>query len=393
MHRLTNGNAAAHKTRPPFPVGETAAANARWFPARMNRTFPFIASCLVLLFIPITMAQADQPPLSRVAFGSCARQNEPQPIWEAIVAKQPQLFLMIGDNIYGDTEDMEVLKAKYAQLGAQPGFQKLKQTCPLLATWDDHDYGVNDGGAEYPCRVESQQIFLDFFEVPAESPCRQRPGVYSAHLFGAPEQRVQVLLLDTRYFRSPLKQGFVPGERGSGVRGKYLPEDSPDATMLGDAQWKWLAEQLRQPARVRIVASSVQVLANEHGWERWGNFPRERQRLFDTIRDSQAEGVVFISGDRHLAEMSRGEVGLGYPVWDITSSSLNTPSGNKTGAGTRFANEINSFRVGLTYFDTNFGLIDIDWAVADPELKLQVCDESGDVVLMQAVKLSELKAK
>lgn len=336
---------------------------------------------------------AEKQTLSRIAFGSCARQFDPQPIWEAIVAAKPQLFLMIGDNIYGDTDDMELLKAKYGQLGAQPGFQKLKQTCPMLATWDDHDYGLNDGGADYKRRVESQQVFLDFFAVPADSPCRSRPGVYSAHLFGPPEQRVQVLLLDTRYFRSPLKQGFVAGERGSGVRGKYVPDDSPEATMLGEDQWKWLGEQLRQPAKLRIVASSVQVLANEHGWERWGNFPRERQRLFDLIRGSKAEGVVFISGDRHLAEMSRGDVGLGYPVWDITSSSLNAPSGNKTGAGTRFANEVNSLRVGLTYFDTNFGLIEIDWTAADPVLKLKVCDESGDVVLMQEVKLSELKAK
>lgn len=347
-----------------------------------------IASCLAL---PANAEPADkQTPLVRIAFGSCARQYDPQPIWDAIVAAKPQLFLMIGDNIYGDTQDMEVLKAKYGQLGAQPGFQKLKQTCPLLATWDDHDYGMNDGGADYPKRVESQQIFLDFFEVPPESPCRKRPGVYSAHSFGPAGQRVQIILLDTRYFRSPLKEGFVPGERGSGIRGKYVPDDSPDAIMLGEEQWNWLAEQLREPAQVRIIASSVQVLANEHGWERWGNFPRERQRLFDLIRDAKAEGVVFISGDRHLAEMSRGDVGIGYPVWDITSSSLNAPSGNKTGAGTRFANEVNSMRVGLVYFDTNFGLIDIDWAAEDPVLKMKVCDESGDVVLMQQVKLSEL---
>jgi alkaline phosphatase D len=86
----------------------------------------------------------DEPrPLTRMALGSCARQNQPQPIWEPIVA-------------------------------AKPGFQKLRATCPILATWDDHDYGADDAGAEYPMKVESQKLFLDFFHEPPDSPRRQR---------------------------------------------------------------------------------------------------------------------------------------------------------------------------------------------------------------------------
>ncbi len=83
---------------------------------------------------------------------------------------------------------------------------------------------------------------------------------------------------------------------------------------------------------------------------------------------------------------------MGSPIYDLTSSSLNAPSGNTTKSGTRFANEINRYRVGLTYFDTNFGLIQIDWTEADPLLRLQVYDEQGGVVLQQRVRLSELRA-
>src|SRR5437899_1083363 len=144
--------------------------------------------------------------LSRIAFGSCARQDKPQPIWDAVVAAKPELYLSLGDNIYGDTQDMAVMKKKYDQLAAIPGWQKLKSTCPILATWDDHDYGVNDGGAEYPKKDESQQLFLDFFGIAKDSPRRKQKGVYHAEVFGPPEQRVQVILLDTRYFRSSLKK-------------------------------------------------------------------------------------------------------------------------------------------------------------------------------------------
>src|SRR5688572_9172827 len=194
--------------------------------------------------------------ISRVAFGSCAGEQLPQPIWERVVAAKPDLFLFIGDNIYGDTEDMDVLSAKYAKLGAQPGYRKLLETCPVLATWDDHDYGVNDGGVEYPKKRESQQVFLDFFGVPKESPRRNREGVYYSELSGPPGKRLQVILLDTRYFRSPLVRR-PPGQAGTGP---YIANNDPSSTVLGEAQWKWLEEQLRIPAEVRIIASSIQVV-------------------------------------------------------------------------------------------------------------------------------------
>ena len=61
------------------------------------------------------------PVVSRIAFGSCATQARPQPIWDAVAATRPELLLMLGDNIYADTEDMDVMRAKYARLAKQPG--------------------------------------------------------------------------------------------------------------------------------------------------------------------------------------------------------------------------------------------------------------------------------
>jgi alkaline phosphatase D len=114
---------------------------------------------------------------------------------------------------------------------------------------------------------------------------------------------VQVILLDTRFFRSPLKP---TDQRNAPGRERYLPDEDPTKTMLGEAQWAWLADRLREPAEVRLIVSSVQVLAEGHGWERWGNFPRERQRLYDLIRDTGARGVVYLSGDATLVA-STGE--------------------------------------------------------------------------------------
>ncbi|HJT32213.1 MAG TPA: alkaline phosphatase D family protein [Pirellulales bacterium] len=237
-------------------------------------------------------------------------------------------------------------------------------------------------------------MFLDFFDVAKDDPRRRQEGVYQAHVFGPVGKRLQIILLDTRYFRSTLKKGFQAGEAGEGRHGVYLPDTDPQATMLGEQQWKWLGEQLKMPAELRLIGSSIQFIADEHGWEKWGNFPRERQRLLDLLHETKAAGIIFLSGDRHLAEISRlpaNEHGPGYTLYYITSSSLNVPSGNFTKAGTRFANEINSYRVGLTYFDANFGTVTIDWDEPDPVIHLQVRDTEGGVVLQTRLALSELR--
>ncbi|MCA9444667.1 MAG: alkaline phosphatase D family protein, partial [Candidatus Omnitrophica bacterium] len=173
-----------------------------------------------------------------------------------------------------------------------------------------------------------------------------------------------------------------PFEEGEGVGGSYVPDYDPASTMLGEAQWAWLEEQLKVPADLRIIASSVQVIANRHRFEKWGNFPLERQRLFDLIKKTKANGVVIVSGDRHTAEIDRIEDEVGYPLFDVTSSSLNL--------GHPWRSEINEHRVGGMYFDDNFGMIDIDWSQEDPLIRLQVLDGSGEVAIQQRVRLNDL---
>ena len=342
---------------------------------------------LLVLFVALLPASADEPPaIQRIVFGSCVHQDREQPIWNAIVDAKPDVFLLIGDNIYGDSSDMNVLRKKYEKLGAQPGYQKLLSTCPLYAIWDDHDYGLNDAGVEFAQKVASQRVFNDFFNVSADSPRRTREGIYDAHIVGPPGRRVQFILLDTRYFRTGLKRA-ADGERIG--NGPYAPDESPEATVLGSAQWKWLEQQLKQPADVRVVASSIQVVPHQHGWEMWANFKRDRQRMFQLIRDTSAEGVVFISGDRHLAEISRlqpNESGPNYPLYELTSSSLNVPSGGGN------ENELNRHRVGQHYLKVNFGSITIDWQQADTGIKMAIHDVGGAAVRSHSMLLSELQA-
>jgi alkaline phosphatase D len=338
--------------------------------------------CLVLFAVLLCPAfiNAQDKPLTRIAFGSCAQQERDQPIWDTIVQTKPDLFLFAGDNIYGDTEDMDIMKAKYDKLAAKPGYQKLKAMCPILATWDDHDYGVNDGGKNYKMRKESQQLFLDAFDFAKDSPLRTQEGIYHAKMFGPEEQRVQVIMLDTRYFRDNLKKR---PNAPKGV-GPYIGDSSSDLTILGDAQWKWLEDELKKPAKLRLVVSSIQVVPEDHGWEKWMNIPAERDRLYKLIRDTKASGVVFLSGDRHHAELSMMDGGVGYPLYDLTSSGL-----NQAFLAWRSL-EKNQHRVATMQFGNNFGLIEIDWDAKDPLVRLQIRDEQGDITIQQKVPLSVL---
>lgn len=343
-----------------------------------------ILSLTLISFLACSFSlRADQTKvISRIAFGSCAKQDRPQKIWDAIVRSRPQLFLFVGDNIYADTRDMDVMRSKYKQLAEQRGYVQLKATCPVLATWDDHDYGENDAGKEYPEKIESQRIFNDFFDVPADSPRRKRPGIYDAVTMGPRGKRIQIILLDTRYFRDPLNN---VGRRQIGkVRsGPFAPSKDDNATILGETQWKWLARTLREPADVRIVASSIQVVSTDHGWETWGNFPKERQRLFDLIGETKAQGVVFLSGDRHLGEISCDKSAGPYPMYDITSSGL-------TQAGGGNPEESNRHRLGSIMPALNFGSIQIEWKTV-AQLTLVVHDVEGKAVLDETIRLDSLR--
>lgn len=323
-------------------------------------------------------------PLSVVAFGSCAEQHKPQPVWTAIQAQRPQLFLALGDNIYCDTEDMGEMAKEYARLARIPEFRRFRAAVPIYATWDDHDFGANDGGGDYPKKEDSQRLFLQFWKEPAASPRWGRPGLYDAKVFGPAGRRVQVILLDTRTFRSPLKPR--PGGEDE-VQGRWTPDPDPKAQMLGEAQWRWLEAQLRVPAELRLLVSSVQVVNNGHGWEKWGNLPAERQRLFDLLKRRGAEGVVILSGDRHFGELCVLDAGLGYPLYDFTSSGLNQGSG-------RFRyRAADPARVAMQAAGDNFGVVRVDWNRADPLVRLECRDEGGELRFLEKIPLSLLKAK
>jgi len=330
--------------------------------------------------------------INRIAFGSCAKQWEPQPIWNAVLAVDPDLFLFVGDAIYGDwhgekafTPTVDSLQADWDRLAAIPEFAAMRKQVPFMATWDNHDYGSHDGGAEFGLKETSKSVFLDFFGEPEDSPRRQTPGIYDARILGPEGRRVQVILLDTRFFRSDFRRDPRSPEarKAIGKVGKYLPNNDTAATLLGETQWQWLEKQLKQPAELRLIVSSTQIVANEKGMDEWGAFPRERQRLFDLIDSTGANGVLLLSGNVHFTEVSKYEGGR-YPLYDFTASGMThvTPA---------YASAPNAYRVAGPFVEHNVGLVEIDWEAPDPVVRLRALGVDGRDGFKYELSLGELK--
>lgn len=307
-------------------------------------------------------------PPQTIAFGSCANQNAPQPIWKTILKNDPDLFLFMGDNIYESESAPEKLREEYEKLRAIPEFREFRQKVPFLVTWDDHDFGKNDGGRDNPIKEVAKKEFVRFWPYIKDSISLNQPGIFHAKVIGGPlEERkkrrgkivtklikkqpaVQVIMLDTRYFRSPLISDTPDPVTGKAY---FKPNPDPQATLLGFEQWEWLEEQLKRPAEVRLIVSSIQLIPESHKREKWGNFPKEKERFLALLKKLKTKNVFILSGDRHFGVISKQDVKDYGSLYEVTASSLNK-------AGT--IDEVDPSYLNPIYKQANFGLARIDWA-------------------------------
>lgn len=345
----------------------------------------------VIAAIPMPAAPLNlDATLDKIVFASCADQLEDQAIWNTIAGENHDLTLFIGDNVYGDVRSgdpaLPELKAAYMRLAQSAPFARVRATAPMLTMWDDHDYGLNDRGGGYPFKEQSEALYEYVWALPENDPRRDYPGVYGAWRIGSEAgRRIQLIMLDTRYFRSELKETDDYGAPG---KERYIPDPDPAKTMLGEAQWRWLEKELRKDADLRLIVSSVQIIADGHGWEAWKMLPTERQRLYDLIGATEAEGVVLLSGDRHSAALYKRDGVIDYPLYEATSSSLNLPSARWREEGDTYQ-EPGPNRLGDMYTQANYGVIEIDWEGG--ALTLSIRDGDGTAVREQTIELAELR--
>lgn len=350
---------------PPTLAPQTAQDALRPYYASLDVKLPKAAS---------NPALAPDTVLTRIAFGSCVNENRDMKFWDVIAAQNPQAFLLIGDNVYGDTRptngaDIPTLATSYKKLSSRVEFDRFRRSVPMMTAWDDHDYGANDAGGAFAFKEWAETVYETYWS--ASDDVKSRPGVYESRIVGPPGKRVQFIMLDGRYFRSDL--ATMPYRDPGPSLGWYIPNIDPKATILGDAQWAWLAQELEKPAELRFIISSTQVITDAHNFEGWTNFPKERDRLYALLADKSVNNAIFLTGDRHSGGFYKiNAPGLSKPLWDFTSSSLNFAFGKGDG-GER---EPDPRRTGGFWGIPNFGQIDIDWNAKKVVMTLRKDDGS-----------------
>jgi alkaline phosphatase D len=297
--------------------------------------------------------------VTRLAFGSCNAPEFAQPIWTAVADSDPDMWIWTGDIVYADTTDIRRTRSLYRMQEDYFRYRDLREDVIVLGTWDDHDYGANNAGKDYPAKKQSQAAILDFLDEPPDSPRRQREGIYASYRYGKTGRLLKIILLDLRYHRDP------PG---------------PKSSILGDRQWQWLESTLhKNDADLTLLVSSTVVLPTQVGDEKWAQYPRDKARLWAALQRSPSP-VVIVSGDKHIGEISKLEdFTRTWPLYEISASGM-----THSITGARYPNAL---RVGHLYTGLNFGLIEIDWHRKETVVTLQIRDADGRVRIGDRVRL------
>ena len=335
----------------------------------LRRWLSQVITALLVLACVGPAAADDAESIKRVAILGCHKQNRPSPALEKYVEAKPDLCLWVGDNVYADTrDDPSYIQKCYDTLAAKPAFQKLREQSTFMAVWDDHDYGLNNEGKNYPLKKQSKAMFRKFWQHEQRIP-EDRDGVYHADILGKGDNTLQVIMLDARYNRDN------PGD---------------DGDMLGEPQWQWLEAQLNKPAKVRLIVSGAQFLLDRDSkFETWAKFPKSQKRLFELIQSTQAKGVVLIAGDQHYGEVSRVRNAYGYDAIELMFCGINQYE----------PHVLNRSRVSpVAHAKDAYALIDIHWEEtkgndADvPHLLFRCFDAKTDgVELTYRINFDELR--
>ena len=292
----------------------------------------FCLSFFLLLFSSADFIYAES---IKIGLGSCLDQDYPQPIWQSIEKEDLNYFIFLGDNVYGDTRYGSLRKMKSAYDKQKKVLPDFLNNISIFSIWDDHDFGINDGGADYRFKRRAQELYLDFWEVTKDDDRSNREGIYFSKNEIFFDKKFKFIFLDTRFFRSKLK----------GKKSNYIENIEPDATILGNAQWTWLENELKSDFDFLFIFSSIQIIAKDHRFEKWSNFPNERAKLFELLEQFNDKTILF-SGDRHRAGIYRKN-----GIIEVTSSSMNKP-------GSSFS-ETDSYLIGKTYPQENYGVLEI----------------------------------
>ena len=319
----------------------------------------------LFLFVLSVNSYSNQEILT-LGFGSCLHQDRSMAILKTIEKKELDLFMFIGDNVYGDQEDGELDKLIRTYKQQYNNLENFLKNVSTEFIWDDHDFGINDGGSNYRYKDRAKELFLETWKIPSNDPRRLRDGLYFDKMIKKNGLKVHLIFLDNRSFKSEWK---LTDEFNKEGKERYVKDFDPQKTLLGKKQWQWLKDKLNKDSDIKIILSSLQILSLGHGWESWDKLPLERERLFNLIDESDVSNLIILSGDRHRGGFYRFKTNDNNDIHEFTSSSLNLPIPFNT-------EEKGPLRIGSTYRKANFGVV----RIFEDKVVMELTSNKGKVV-------------
>lgn len=278
--------------------------------------------------------------IKRITFGSCNNQNQQQPLWKDMIKQKPDLFIWGGDTIYADWGKSETVRKAYDKQKANPDYAQFISQTPYIGIWDDHDYAFDGAGGDLSFKKISQQLMLDFYDVPLDSIRREQEGIYSSYEFGEGQQKIKFIMLDNRYFK----------------------DLDPEAPILGKTQWEWLENEFKNStASLHFIFSGLSIFSPLLPYsEEWRHYPSEVNRMLSLLKTYQVKAPLFVSGDKHFSSIFKYSGQLEFLSSGLTHTA---PRSTWWYLGRKYP---------TTYFGISYGQIDISWEEALPKLKMMI---------------------
>ncbi|QEG39194.1 alkaline phosphatase D family protein [Roseimaritima ulvae] len=236
-----------------------------------------------------------------VGFVSCV-DIEPNGMWKDMQQLGVDALCLMGDTPYIDKTELEFVRGRHRSLLQLPDLAALARHTSVVGTWDDHDFGLNNGNGRNVMqgKPHTRQAFVEYRAHNQYGTGRE--GVYHKMDLGM----IEVFLLDPRYFSQT----------------EASPVDPAQPTCLGAEQWAWLLENLR------ASKAPFKVLAMGAIWEDKKNsetddmftYWYERDALLDVVKREQISGVVLLGGDIHVARHLIHPRRVGYDLHDFVIS-------------------------------------------------------------------------
>ncbi|MBX3026957.1 alkaline phosphatase D family protein [bacterium] len=244
----------------------------------------------------------------------CRDATRGYPIFPVMAARQADLFIALGDMIYGDdachptgrygnaqipgpppARDRAGYWAHWRYNRADPGQQALLAGTPMAAVWDDHEI-VNDAGPAHDSPPGEPDVhllapalaaFLDY--QPLQPPAADPTRLYRSQRWG---KHVEIFLLDTRQYRDP----------------NGAPDDpAAPKSLLGPQQRRWLEEAIgASTATWKIIVASVPLAIPTNGdgfasGDTDRGFEHEAAELFAVLHQRGVRNPLWITTDVHFA--------------------------------------------------------------------------------------------